>query len=100
MISWVEEPDLSVGFFDSEADSEDTALQRFFAQHPELREHVTGPAWRSIKCEPRYLHLFRTVLRGVLIVKDLSTAQTLLTLLANTSGTDAFPHVERLVTLH
>ncbi len=73
----------------------DTELHALLEQHPVLREGVVGLAAQSIQCETSYLTLFRTILHGVLIVKDLDTAQRVLTALV-----EATLQVERLVTLH
>lgn len=53
-------------------------LSRFLAEQAVLREGVSGFAWEHIQCEERYLPLFQRILHGVVIVKDVETAQTLL----------------------
>ncbi|HEY3993681.1 MAG TPA: AAA family ATPase, partial [Ktedonobacteraceae bacterium] len=77
----------------------DAALERLLVAHSELRPKVNGLAWRAIQCEPLYTPLFRAILRDVLIVSDLDTAQNVLDLLVRASVTDAYPRAERLVTL-
>jgi chromosome segregation protein len=99
MIAWLEQSGPLAEISDTQAGLEEAALKRLLAAHPELRERVAGLAWSSIQCEPRYLPLFRTILRGVLIVKDLETASVVYKLLAHASATDAYPRIERLVTL-
>ena len=71
---------------EAQADSVETRLQgeedtlnRFLAEQVALRERVPGLAWRHIQCEQRYLPLFRRILHGIVIVKDIETAQALLT---------------------
>ena len=53
-------------------------LNRFLAGQAALHERVHGFAWRHIQCEQRYLSLFRRLLHGIVIVKDVETAQALL----------------------
>ncbi len=53
-------------------------LNHFLAERAALHERVYGFAWRHIQCEQRYLSLFRRLLRGIIIVKDVETAQTIL----------------------
>lgn len=98
MLAWLERSGRAKEISDAQAELEDAALNRLLAQHTELRERVSGLAWRSIQCEPRYLSLFRTILWNVLLVKDFATARTIFSLLANGSAVEAYPHIERLVT--
>ncbi len=100
MVAWLERVGSPLDISDSQAERESAALSRLFDEHPDLRARVTGLAWRSIQCEPRYAPLFRTILRGVLVVEDLDTARDLLDIFAQPFATDAYPRVERLVTLH
>lgn len=67
-----EEPD------EAQMQAEEFTLQRFLNESPALKEHVIGFAWRQVQCEPRYLPLFRRLLRGVVLVKDLDAARQLL----------------------
>ncbi len=55
---------------------EDT-LNRFVAASPSLQQRVIGFAWRHIQCEPLYLPLFRRMLRGIVLVKDVAAAREL-----------------------
>nr|HET6904031.1 chromosome segregation protein SMC [Ktedonobacteraceae bacterium] len=55
---------------------EDT-LNRFVAASPSLQQRVPGFAWRHIQCEPLYLPLFRRMLRGIVLVKDVAAAREL-----------------------
>ncbi len=57
---------------------EEAVLQRFLEASPELRENVLGFAWRLVQYEQRYIMLFRRMLRGVVIVRDLAAATELL----------------------
>ncbi len=53
-------------------------LNNFLAGQAVLREKVSGFAWRYIQCDARYFSLFRRILDGIVIVKDVKAAQTLL----------------------
>jgi chromosome segregation protein len=99
MVAWLERSDASVDISDAQLELEDAALSRLLAAHPELQARVTGLGWRAISCEPRYLPLFRTILRDILIVNDLDTARQLHELLSGASASEAYPRSERLVTL-
>ena len=100
MIAWLERsgslPDLAA----AQAEREDAAVQQLLAVSPDLRERVIGLASRAIQCDPRYLPLFRTILRGVLLVNDLEGARAILDELARMFASERFPAIERLVTLH
>ena len=99
MVAWLERPDSPEDLSAAQAELEDAALERLLVAHSELRPRVSGMAWRAIQCEPYYVPLFRAILRDVLIVNDLGTAQNVLDLLVRASVTDAYPRAERLVTL-
>lgn len=100
MVAWLEHAGSPLDISDAQAERESAALSCLLNDHPELKERVTGLAWRAIQCESRYAPLFRTILRGVLVVKDLDTARDLLNILVHLPATDAYPRIERLVTLH
>ncbi len=53
-------------------------LNHFLTEQAALREQVSGFAWQHIQCEERYLSLFQRILQGIIIVKDVETAQALL----------------------
>ena len=57
---------------------EASVLQRFLESSPALQNHVPGFAWQLVQCEPRFVPLFKTMLRGVVIAQDLDAARTLL----------------------
>jgi chromosome segregation protein len=63
---------------EAQMQAEEFTLQRFLNEAPALKEHVIGFAWRQVQCEPRYLPLFRRLLRGIVLVKDLDAARQLL----------------------
>ena len=58
---------------------EEAVIQRFVAGTPDLKDGVTGFAWRVVQCEDRYRALFRRMLRGIVIARDLQAAHELLT---------------------
>ncbi len=64
-------------------------LQRLLAQKPGLKERVPGFAWRFIECEPRFVALFRRLLRGVVVVEDVEAARELLACLGPLSLSSA-----------
>jgi chromosome segregation protein len=77
---------------------DEETLNRFLESVPALKNQVVGYAWRFIQTEPRYTHLFHTMLRGTVIVHDLETAQAILDALQPLRGTANDPCIERLVT--
>ncbi len=99
MVAWLERPEATDDPGETLAEVEGAALERFLTSYNDLRPRISGLAWSAIQCEPRYLPLFRTILRGVLIVSDLDIAHSAHQLLAHASAADAYPRVERLVTL-
>ncbi|MBV8823083.1 MAG: AAA family ATPase, partial [Ktedonobacteraceae bacterium] len=58
--------------------AEEAVLHRFLAETPALQERVVGLAWQVVQCEQRYVPLFRSILQGIVIVKDVGAAQVLL----------------------
>jgi chromosome segregation protein len=54
-------------------------LQRFLAEKPALQERVVGFAWQLVQCEQRYIPLFRRMLHGVVVTRDIEAARELLT---------------------
>lgn len=99
MVAWLEHPGSAIDAADAQNELEDAALQRLLAARPELKERIVGFAVYCIQCEPRYAPLFHTILRHVLLVRDLESARALLDLLATPPAPDAYPRIERLVTL-
>jgi len=57
---------------------EEEKLNSFLLEQAASGEQMQGFAWRHIQCEERYLPLFRRILHGIVIVKDIETAQALL----------------------
>lgn len=99
MVAWLEHPDSSTELASAHAEREHETLNRLLATYPELQARVIGLASRAIQCEPRYMPLFRTILRGVLLVSDLDSARHLLDALTHITPGDANSRIERLVTL-
>lgn len=97
MLVWLE-PEATAESNDTLIQQEETDLASFLRPIPEVQEHGASFAWRHIQCAPRYLPLFRRMLRGTIIVHDLATARTCLARIADLPPADA-PPVEMLVTL-
>ena len=57
---------------------EEDVLRRFLLDNPALQERVSGFAWKHVACEPRYALLFRRILRGSVLTRDMPAAQALL----------------------
>src|SRR5579872_5951373 len=57
---------------------EEEKLNSFLLEQAASGEQMQGFAWRHIQCEERYLPIFRRILHGIVIVKDIETAQALL----------------------
>ena len=57
---------------------EDAVLQRFLATSPALSNNILGFAWRLVQCESRYTALFRRMLHGGVIARDMNSANELL----------------------
>jgi len=64
---------------------EDAVLQRFLAASPALSDNILGFASRLVQCEPRYTALFRRMLRGAVIARDMNSANELLAWALNLS---------------
>ncbi len=58
---------------------EEDVVRRFLSEQPALQERVVGFAWRQMNCDAAYQAFFQRILRGIVIVKDVSTAHMLLT---------------------
>jgi chromosome segregation protein len=101
MVVWVDRNDSQgeeKGRDEAQFQIEENALNRLLADVSELKDAVYGLAWRSIQCEPRYLLLFRRMLRGTVIVRDLESACTLLDSRVSSPGAPVYPSIEKLVT--
>lgn len=82
MVVWLErenDEDEDDGEVERIQEQEEMAvLQRFVNAVPDLKENIFGFAARIIQHEPRYKPLFRRMLRGAVITRDLPTARELL----------------------
>lgn len=58
--------------------SEEVVLQRFLSETPTLQDQVPGFAWQHIQCEQQYVSLFRRILRGTVIARNVDAARELL----------------------
>jgi chromosome segregation protein len=78
MIVWIDDGRVQDDVDEMQYQIEEETLRRYLAQVPSLQERVIGFAWRRVQCEERYLPLFRRMLRGIVIAKDIEAAQQLL----------------------
>ncbi len=81
MIVWLERGDESEDTREVSAiqgEVEASVLQRFLETSPALQKHVPGFAWQLVQCEPRFISLFHTLLRGVVIAQNLDAGSALL----------------------
>lgn len=77
MVMWIEgrrEDELD----EEEAQTGEEVLKSYLAERPGLKDCVVGFAWRCIQCDQQYLPLFRRLLVGVVVVKDVQVARELL----------------------
>src|SRR5579883_1908499 len=81
MVVWVEregEDERTVEISAIQGQVEEDVLRRFLAERPSLQSRTAGFAWQQIQCESRYKALFRRILHGIVIVRDLEAARELL----------------------
>ena len=79
MVVWMEREGGGKETSDTQELGEEVALNRLLKDMPALKDRVVGLASRSVQCEQRYLPLFQRILRRVVLVNKLDTAQELLT---------------------
>lgn len=82
MVAWMQEEDEEDVHQEEvsriQGQVEESVVQQFLFEQPALHERIIGFAWRHIHCEPRYAPLFRRILRGIIIARDLEAAHELL----------------------
>ncbi len=78
MVVWVEGEKAGEKDYDERFQVPEDTIKSFLEARPTLKERVVGFAWRSMQCDPRYLPLFRTMLRGVVLVRDVEAAHELM----------------------
>lgn len=78
MVVWMEEEEAREKDYDEHFRVPEETIKRFLEARPTLKERVVGFAWRTMQCGPRYLPLFRTMLRGVVLVRDVEAARELM----------------------
>jgi chromosome segregation protein len=78
--------------------AEEDAINQLLANMPSLQEHIYGLAWSCIQCEEHYLPLFQRILRGIVIVDNLSSARTLFNMLTSLPNNNEHSPIEKLVT--
>ena len=100
MVVWLDKGDNHAEMMDSDNNqirAEQEALNHLLANTPSLKEQVHGLGWSCIQCEQRYLPLFRRILRGIVIVDTLGSAQTLFNIFKSLPGFAGHPPIEKLV---
>jgi chromosome segregation protein len=101
MIVWLDKGNSQVEMKDNDEKlirAEEDTFNHVLLDRSSLKEHIHGLAWSCIQCEPRYLPLFRRILRGIVIVHDLGSAQILLNSLLSLPGNPGYPPIEKFVT--
>ncbi len=78
MVVWIEGMGVEDEVDETREIAGEEALNRYLAERPALRERVSGFACRLIQCEQRYLPLFRRMLQGAVLVKDVEATRELL----------------------
>src|SRR5256886_11972441 len=100
MVVWLDKGDSQAEMMDidnNQIRAEQDALNHLLANTPSLKEQVHGLGWSCIQCEQRYLPLFRRILRGIVIVDSLGSAQTLFNIFKSLPGFAGHPPIEKLV---
>jgi chromosome segregation protein len=64
-------------------------LNRFLEERPSLAGRVIGFAWCRMQCDSRYLPVFRRMLRGVVLVRDMEAARELMAWVLSPEASDA-----------
>ncbi len=78
MIVWLESAPLDT----QQVEADESTLEQLLASAPTARVNVDGLAWQLMQCERHYLPLFKRLLGGTLIVRDVETARQVFTLTA------------------
>ncbi|HXL37113.1 MAG TPA: chromosome segregation protein SMC [Ktedonobacteraceae bacterium] len=78
--------------------ADEDAINQLLANTPSLKEHIHGLGWSCIQCEQRYMPLFHRMLRGIVIVDDLRSAETLFNMLISLPGYNGHPPIEKVIT--
>ena len=89
MVMWMEEEGEQRESEATQLQLAEETLNRFITENPVLKDRVIGFAWRLVQCEARHQHLFRSMLRGVVIVKDVEAARELLARTLPLKGTSS-----------
>ncbi len=101
MVVWLAKGDIQAEMIKRDTDQlpeDEDMLNHLLDNTPSLKEHVHGLGWSCIQCEQRYLPLFRRILRGIVIVDNLRSAQTLFKMLISLPDYARFPPIDRVVT--
>ncbi|HYL44134.1 MAG TPA: chromosome segregation protein SMC [Ktedonobacteraceae bacterium] len=78
MVLWLDKERMHDEVDETQFQAEEDTLQRFLTEKAALKEHVLGFAWRYVQSEPRYSALFRRLLRGIVIARNVDAARELL----------------------
>src|SRR5438105_3519828 len=98
MVVWLEgdsQAEMTVGDNNQMRPDED-AINKLLANTPALKEHIHGLAWSCMQSEQRYMPLFGRILRGVVIVDDLRSAETLFNMLISLPVYNGHPPIEKV----
>jgi chromosome segregation protein len=101
MVVWLDKRDSQAEMKvsdNNQINADEDAINQLLANTPTLKEHIHGLGWSCMQCDQRYMPLFRRILRGVVIVDDLRSAETLLDILISLSGYNGHPPIEKVIT--
>jgi chromosome segregation protein len=101
MVIWLDKTDNreeTMAVYKNRIRLEEDSINMLLANMPSLKEHIQGWGSRCIQCNERYLPLFQRILRGILIIDNLSNAQTLFNMLITLPDYEYHPPFEKLIT--
>jgi chromosome segregation protein len=101
MVVWLNESYSQTELIDintNQPRADEDTINQLLAHTPSLKDHIHGLGWSCIQCEQRYLPLFQRILRGIVIVDNLRSAQSLYNILILLPGYNGFPPIEKVVT--
>jgi chromosome segregation protein len=101
MVIWLDESDSPTELVASNTNqlrADEESINQLLANIPSLKEHIHGLGWSCIQCEQRYLSLFQRIMRGIVIVDNLRSAQALYNMLTSLPDFNGCPPIEKVVT--
>ncbi len=101
MVVWLDQGDNQVEMMTTNKQqirAEEDSINQLLASMPSLKEHIHGVGWGCIQCDDRYMPLFQRILRGIVIIDSISSAQTLFNILMSLPSYDGHSPFEKLVT--